>query len=221
MEKDRIKEILISMITPENEIKVNNLLKVLEEISDEELSTKLKQMNISESNMKEALTTIIEKTTLQEETTDKFIKVNDWFCYGRTGNTIHMHLIPEDLRKIKEELGDQAFYNLYKEQLEDFLSKMQTIFSEDISIQTLFAVSPIFFNKDISLIHENLGFNQVIEIDQNNNNDNMSIEQKEHFINMFNKGKKNRKVYYTKMSREKLLEMRYTPIKEDNHHFVY
>ena len=44
----------------------------------------------------------------------------------------------------------------------------------------------------------------------------MSREQKENFINMFNKdGSNTRKVYYTKMTREKLLESTYQPISEN------
>ena len=198
MDKNNIKEILLTMKNPDNE---------LDEVSEEELHIRFNQLNISESNIQEYLKALIEKAKSQTESSDKFIPVNEWFCYGRTKNTIHLHLIPKDLRGIKNELGDESFYALYKEQLEDFLAKMQTIFLEDPSIKSLFAVSPIFYNPNITLIHESLGFDKLIEIDLNNNSDNMSVEQKEHFINMFNKGGNIRKVYYTKISREKFLEM--------------
>ena len=49
-----------------------------------------------------------------------------------------------------------------------------------------------------------------------NENDDMSREQKENFIKMFNKdGKNTRNVYYTKMSREKLLGSTYSQIPEN------
>ena len=73
-----------------------------------------------------------------------------------------------------------------------------------------------FFNKDITAVHEILGFDKVTEIDLNNENDDMSREQKEKFIYMFNKdGRNTRNVYYTKMSREKLLESTYSQIHEN------
>ena len=219
MEKENIKKILIKIKTPDNEIKVDNLLKLLDQMSDEELHIKLKQLNLSENNIEQYLSSLIVKTKNQEETSERFVNINDWFCCGRTGDTIHLHLIPKDLRGIKKELGDEEFYNLFKKQLEDFLSRIQIMFSEDTSVKTLFAVSPIFYNPNISSIHESLGFDKVIEVDLNNKNDNMSIEQKQFFLNMFNKGNNNRKVYYTKMTREKLLETTY--MQEENIHLKH
>ena len=122
-----------------------------------------------------------------------------------------MHLIPKDLRGIKKQLGDDAFYQFYKSQLEDFLSRLQDIVRNDNTIKSLFAVSPIFFNESIALLHEDLGFDRIIEIDLENKEDGMSIDQKEHFINMFGGTKK---VYYTNMAREKLLEAEYARIPE-------
>ena len=215
MNKDYIKNILLSLKTLENTSAINRLLKSLDEISDEELQIRFSQSNITEDNVKAFLTGLIERNLNQEENTDSFIPVNEWFCYGRTGETIHMHLIPKDLRDIKSQLGDEGFYNLYKEQLEDFLAKLQAILKEDETIKSLFAVSPIFYNPFITVIHENLGFDRLIEVDLNNENDGMSKEQKEYFINMFNKGVKTKKVYYTKISREKMLGMEYSQISDE------
>ena len=210
MNKDNVRELLINLKTFDNENAVNYLLDKLDQVSSEELNELFEQKNISENNIKEFLQSLIEKNLTQEETTENFIGVNDWFCYGRTGDTIHMHLIPKDLRGVKKELGDEGFYNLYKEQLKDFLSKMQALFLEDPSINSLFAVSPIFYNPNITQVHEDLGFNKVVEVDLNNENDNMSVEQKEYFLNMFNKGDNNKRVYYAKMTREELLENDYS-----------
>ncbi|MEE3343487.1 MAG: hypothetical protein VZS44_05305 [Bacilli bacterium] len=218
MERKNIKRTLENMKTKENESAINHLLKSLDEISDEELKTKLNQLNISEENIEQYLSDLIRKSLIQEDLSDKFININELFCYGRTKNTIHMHIIPKDLRGFKKEIGDKLFYYYYKEQLEDFLSRMQIIFSEDTTINSLFAVSPIFFNPNISSIHESLGFDKLTEIDLNNKKDKMSIEQKLLFLNMFNKNGKNRKVYYTNITREKLLGMKYSQITEKKSH---
>lgn len=215
---NKIKKALENMKTKDNESTINYLLKSLDKISDEELKIKLNQLNISEENIEQYLSDLIRKYLNHEEKTDKFININEFFCYGRTKNTIHMHIIPKDLRGLKKEIGDELFYYYYKEQLEDFLSRIQVLFSEDTTINSLFAVSPIFFNPNISSIHESLGFDKLTEIDLNNKKDKMSIEQKKSFLNMFNKNGKNRKVYYTNMTREKLLGMKYSQITEKKSH---
>lgn len=216
MLKENIKRILMNIKNSNNESTINHILESIKKISEEDLKVILQKQNVTEQNIEQFIKNKIKEQTEQENSSIKFTPVNQMFSYGRTGNTLHMHLIPKDLRPLKNKLGDEAFYDFYKEQLEDFLSKLQSIFLEDITIQTLFAVSPIFFNKDITAVHEILGFDKVTEIDLNNENDDMSREQKENFINMFNKdGRNTRNVYYTKMSREKLLESTYSQIPEN------
>ena len=221
MERDRIKELLINMITPENESIIMNTLKSIDKLSDEDLKSILEELNITEDNLKQYIDKLVERKKSQESSSKDFIKVNEMFCYGRTGNTIHIHLIPEDLRELKKKLGDEAFYRFYKEQLEDFLAKLQEVFKEDITIDSLFAVSPIFFNPEITAAHESLGFDTITEIDPNNESDNMSLEQKENFINMFNKdGTHKKKVYYTRMVREKFLGMKYSELPEEKQNLI-
>ncbi len=216
MTKIKVKELLMNMRTSENEAPVNYLLGLLDMLSDEEFITKLEQLNITDENIEQFLIKQIEKVRIQEENSDSFIPLNKMFCYGRTGNTIHMHLISKDLRGLKNELGDEAFYKFFKDQLEDFLFKLQEILKNDSSIESLFAVSPIFYNSNIALLHEELGFDKVIEIDLSNTEDGMSSENKKHFLEMFNKDDKhNRRVFYTHMSREKLLESVFRQIPED------
>ena len=211
MNKNEIKELLINMRTSENEAAVNYLLGQLDMKSDKDLETIITRYHINKENISVFLATRIEKLQTQQEQSEHFTSVNKMFCFGRTGDTIHMHLIPKDLRGIKKQLGDDAFYKFYKSQLEDFLSRLQDIVRNDNTIKSLFAVSPIFFNESIALLHEELGFDRIIKIDLENKEDGMSIDQKEHFINMFGGTKK---VYYTNMAREKLLEAEYARIPE-------
>lgn len=220
MTKNDLREKLMLMRNTENEEKVDYLLKVLGKISDDDLDKKLSEKNLSEDNIDKFLNLLIKNTVVPENSSKQFIGVNDWFCYGRTGDTIHLHIIPPDLRGTKEELGDEAFYNLFKELLEDFLSRMQGVFEEDTTVNTLFAVSPIFYNQNISWAFDSLGFDKIIEVDPNNKEDNMTDEQKEHFINMFNKGEKKKKVFYTQMPRERLLETEYHQIPDVNNKVI-
>ena len=216
MKKNEIKELLIRMRTIENEKSVNYLLGLLDMKSDEEIEALFTKQNINEKNVADFLVMKVEKIKTQQEESEHFTNVNKMFCFGRTGNTMHMHLIPKDLRGLKAQLGDEAFYQYFKNQLEDFLSRMQDIFRDDNSVESLFAVSPIFFNSNISVAHEQLGFDKITEIDLENSEDRMSIKQKKYFLDMFNKNSDHRKkVYYTRMSRRKLLETEYARIPED------
>lgn len=216
MEKDEIKRLLMGKRRSDNEASVNYLLGLLDMMSDEELQAKLGRININSGNIEQYLTEQIDRIKTQHEQSENFTNVNKMFCYGRTGDTIHMHIIPKDLRDLKKKVGDEEFYQFYKDQLEDFLSRLQTIFKNDDTIKTLFAVSPIFFNGNISLAHEDLGFDEITEVDPKNKEDKMSMEQKERFIKMFNPdGDHRRKVYYTSMTREKLLSREYAQIPED------
>ena len=204
------------MRTLENSAQVNYLLGKLDIISEDDLNSKLQKLNINEENIEKFMEEQINKVYREQNQTSEFITVNQMFCYGRTGNTLHMHLIPKDLRKTKESLGDEKFYKYYKDQLEDFLCRLQEIFRKDSTIQNLFAVSPIFFNSDIAEVHTDLGFDSITEITFENTEDKMSIEQKENFLKMFNKDDEHkRKVYYTNLSREDLLRREYKTISNE------
>ena len=222
MEKTTIIKHLTDMLTPDNELIIKELLDSIEKISEEDLNLRLEKLNINEENLEDYVNNLIEERKKSEEIHEKFINVNDMFSYGRIENTIHMHIIPKDLHDLKNELGDEKFYSFYKAQLEDFLLKLQSIFISDPTMEKLFAVSPIFFNQNISLAHESLGFDKVTEIDLNNENDTMSKGGKQFFLDMFNKNKYHvKKVYYTQMSREKLLGEKYLSLPEEYAHIKF
>lgn len=141
---------------------------------------------------------------------NKFIPLNDMFSYGRTGSTIHIHLVPKDLHNIKTSLGDEQFNMLIETKLEDFLGKLQSIVKSDSTISSVFAVSPIFFHQEWRESHEKLGFDPVKEIILGEN-DGISNEQKLKFLNMFG----NKRVFYTNLKREKFLGMEYKQIQND------
>ena len=141
---------------------------------------------------------------------DKFIPLNDMFSYGRSGNTLHMHLVSKDLRNTQNELGEEKFNELIKSKLEDFLCRLQPIVRNDESIEGLFAVSPIFFHANWKNIHEEIGFDSIKEVLLEDESSDMPYKQRIMFLQMFNKdGKNNRRVFYTNMNREKLLNTKF------------
>ena len=141
---------------------------------------------------------------------DKFIPLNDMFSYGRAGNTLHVHLVPTDLRDMKSKLGKEKFNEFIEIKLEDFLYKSQSIVRDDESIEKLFVVSPIFYNNDWKNIFEQVGFNIIKEILLDDEFSDIPYNHRIMFLQMFNKdGQNNRRVFYTNMSREKLLNTKF------------
>ena len=139
-----------------------------------------------------------------------FIPLNDMFSYGRTGNTIHIHLVPKDLHDLKNSLSKEEFNKFIGNKLEDFLGKLQSIAKDDPSVKNIFAVSPIFFHEDWRKFHKDLGFDPVKEI-LLDENDGMPHEQKLMFLNMF----KGKRVFYTNMPRDRFLSMKYNLLPSD------
>jgi len=152
----------------------------------------------------------IEKLKTNDNSND-FIPLNKTFSYGRTKNTLHVHLIPKDLHSLKDKLGEDNFCVYITQELEDFLSRLQKIVESDPSIENVFAVSPIFYHDTWKFAFEDEGFDIVKEI-LLDENDGMSIEQKKFFLDMF----KGRRVFYTNISREELLSRGYTKFEDVN-----
>lgn len=142
---------------------------------------------------------ILNKEKREEE---PWKNLNDIFCYGRTGNTIHIHVVPPDLRLLKEQLGDEAFKKFIKENLANALARLQEVFKRDTTMGEVFAVSPIFYHPDWKENFESLGFDEIQEIIPGTGMDK--------FIEMFNRnGGKAKRVFFTKMEREQFLENEY------------
>ena len=71
-------------------------------ISEEDLKVILQKQNVTEQNIEQFIKNKIKEQTEQENSSTKFTPVNQMFSYGRTGNTLHMHLIPKDLKEFLE-----------------------------------------------------------------------------------------------------------------------
>ena len=144
------------------------------------------------------------KRISNHSTKNNFVPLNDTFSYGRTGSTIHMHLVPDDLHDTMQSMKEDEFNKYISSKLEDFLTKLQGIVKSDNTIDNIFAVSPIFYHENWRRIHEEKGFDPIKEIILSQN-DGMSQTQKKKFLKMF----EGKKVFYTNMSRKKLLSQQY------------
>lgn len=196
MVKTKLMDILESMRTEENSSQIDNAISKLNSLSDEIIE------KICEGKSEDEIRQELENILLGTNKKKQRIDLNDMFYYGRDGNTVHIHLVLQDLHHIKDKLGPEGFSKYMKDKLEDALASLQPVFKSDETIEEVFAVSPIFFHESARKMHESLGFEKVQEC--------LPGTDMERFIDMFNKdGEKSRKVFYTRIKRKDFLERDY------------
>ena len=205
MSRTVVLKILNSMRTEENSEKIDNAINKLKSLSDETIE------KICDGKSEDEIKQILEKRLFDIKKKEQRIDLNDMFYYGRDENTVHIHLVLPDLHDMKDKLGIQGFEKYMKDKLEDALAMLQDVFKKDETMEEVFAVSPIFYHEGSRKMHEDLGFEKVQEC--------IPGTQTQMFIDMFNRGDKKRKVFYTIIKREEFLARtynRYSEAREDD-----
>lgn len=95
MNKNEIKNILISMRTSGNEARVNYLLGKIDMMEETEIEKILMDIGKTEENVRGFLRKKLEEGNQQD---NKKFPINGMFTYGLSGNCIHLHL-PADLHE--------------------------------------------------------------------------------------------------------------------------
>ena len=90
--------------------------------------------------------------------TDK-TPLNEFFSYGITFDTLHIHVIPKNVKdQINEFGGYNKFIEYIETQLDDAFMKIVQIVKDNKSIHTVFAVSPSMKLKKIQKLFRDRGF---------------------------------------------------------------
>ncbi|MCL2383112.1 MAG: hypothetical protein FWC79_02930 [Oscillospiraceae bacterium] len=144
--KDFVIGKLNSVMDDENRQKIEELIKAVNSISNEQWESFVRDNNITESN--------IDGIIRARVSTDKRENINDFISYGITDDTLHMHIIPEDVSAMLNREGvKQANLKLI-----DALEHIRGVMREDESIKTVFAVAPILRAKQFQAMFTELGF---------------------------------------------------------------
>ena len=152
MNKNEVKNILMSLRTPEYENVVNNLLGKIDLLSDEKLSTMVAKIGDSEESIREYLQKKLEEK--HEHKREQHVPINDMFTYGIAGNSIHLHLpiSSEDLMKLMKERGGisktRKYINL---KLLDAIEKIRNLKNDGYykfqGKDSIYMISPILADK--------------------------------------------------------------------------
>ena len=155
MNKKEVKNILISMRTPENEIAVNHLLGQLDMKSDNEIEQITEKLENSEENIRENLSKKIEEIS-QSKNEEKH-PINDMFTYGISGNCIHLHL-PTDLHELMTKNGISKTIALVNLQLLDAIDKIKEMrdggFYRFKDKDSIYMISPAVIKREIKFLEE-------------------------------------------------------------------
>lgn len=201
MDKTMIIEILNSMRTEENNQKIDNAINKLNSVSNETIE------KICAGKSEDEIKQILENRALGDKKEKIRVDLNDMWYYGRDSNTVHVHLVLQDLHALKDKLGNEEFKKYMSNKLEDSLASLQEVFEKDETIEEVFAVSPIFYHEDWRDMFESLGFEKLEEC--------LPGTKSEKFIEMFNKDKeKFKKVFATRIKREDFLARTYNRCSE-------
>lgn len=148
--KNEAISILNSMISEENGKKIEKYINIISSLDDNGWEKISKEKSIyTASDVAKIVNKDMEKS-------HEFTDLNDLVSYGRNDNTIHIHVVPSDVRTLLSREG-LRFSEL---QLIDAMEKIQTMVKENSEykdILKIYAVSGIM-KGPISKMFKNLGF---------------------------------------------------------------
>lgn len=155
MNKKEVKNILISMRTPENETAVNYLLGQLDVKSDTEIGQITEKLENNEENIREILSKKIEE--ISQSIADEKYPINDMFTYGISGNCIHLHL-PTDLHELIARNGISKTIALVNLQLLDAIDKIKEMRDRDFykfkDKDSIYMISPAVIKREMKFLEE-------------------------------------------------------------------
>ena len=153
MNKEEVKNILISIRTPENEKLVNYLLgeiDVRDEASIEQATAKLGN---NEESIKDFFTKKIAERQLNQN--EEKYPINDMFTYGIAGDCIHLHL-PTDLHESIAKNGISKTIDLVNLHLLDAIDKIKVLKDENFyrfkGKDSIYMISPAVIKREIKFL---------------------------------------------------------------------
>lgn len=153
MNKQEIRNILMSMRTQENDILINNLLGKIDIIDEQSLQTALEKVGNNEEGVRKFFERkLSERNHNQNE--EKY-PINDMFTYGISGNCIHFHL-PGDLHQMLSEKGISVTMDFVNLQLLDAIDKIKKLrdngFYRFQGKDSIYMISPILIGREMNFL---------------------------------------------------------------------
>lgn len=156
MNKEYIKNILISIRKSENEHIVNYLLGQIDMKDDESI----KKIAESLGNDENSIRNFLLKKIKEKQANDEKYPINDMFTYGVLNQSIHLHF-PGDLHKAMAENGISRTVSMVNVQLLDAICKIKALkdsgFHRFENKDNIYMISPIVTKREMRFL-EGLDF---------------------------------------------------------------
>ena len=153
MEKKEVKNILMSMRTPENDEMINKLLGKIDIMDEQSFRNILKQIGETEEKIRDFLNKKISEK--QSEQTQEHIHINEMFSYGISENCIHLHL-PVDLHQMFSEKGISKTFDTVNLYLLDAIDKIKDLkdngYYKFEGKDSIYMISPILSGREIRFL---------------------------------------------------------------------
>lgn len=154
MNKKKIKSLLMSMRTSENENTVNKLLGKIDLLPDEKIETMVSQIGNNEESIKIYLQNKLDEK--QDHTQEEHTPINAMFTYGIAGGSIHLHM-PVDLHQMMSEKGISRTVDTVNSYLLDAIERIRKLQNEGYhkfkDKDTIYMISPILVGREIKFLN--------------------------------------------------------------------
>ena len=155
MNKREIKNILISMRTPDNEDIVNYLLGEIDMKDEATIEQATASLGSSEENVRHFFEKKIKERNSNQD--DEKYPINDMFTYGISGNCIHLHL-PTDLHESIAKNGISKTMALVNLHLLDAIDKIKSLkdssFNRFKDKTSIYMISPAVIKREMKFLEE-------------------------------------------------------------------
>lgn len=154
MQKQEIKNILMSMRTQENDNIINKLLGKIDMMDEKSLQIALEKVGNNEENIRNFF-----KCELSERhynINDEKYPLNDMFTYGISENCIHLHL-PVDLHQMISERGISGTMDIVNLQLLDAIDKIKQLIDNGFyrfqEKDSIYMISPAVTKREMKFLN--------------------------------------------------------------------
>lgn len=158
MKKQKIKDILMSMRTQENDLLINNLLGKIDLMDEKSLQTALEKVGNNEEGVRKFFEDKLSKRH-HNQSEEKY-PINDMFTYGISENCIHLHL-PGDLHQMLSERGISGTMDTVNLSLLDAIDKIKQLRDNEFykfqGKDSIYMISPILIWREMKFL-ESMNF---------------------------------------------------------------
>lgn len=157
MNKNEIKDLLMSMQTSSNENEISKLIGKIDLLTDDKIEAMVSQIGNSEDSIKNYLQRKLNERQGDEHNSEKHIPINEMFSYGVGRKSIHLHM-PVDLHGMMKERGVSKTFDTVNLYLLDAIEKIRRLKNEGnpkfAGKDNIYMISPVLVKSEMKFLND-------------------------------------------------------------------